>query len=292
MKTVTSAVCFPPEQLESADLLKQRISEVTLGDIDGPGAGPSRAVVPSPGPWGLWATLGLGLLIAGAFAGTQIVVGRIVFDAMVWAPEHEKLLGDPNHMETNGLFLALTTCGAAPVGVGVTCLFAWLRRGISISDYLGLKCVPARELFRWCVALLALGVLSDGLSSLLGRPIVPNVVVDSYRTAWSPPLLWIAVVVLAPLNEEIFFRGFLFAGIRRSPLGGRGAVLLTTLLWSAIHLQYDYYGRATIFASGLLLGYARLKTDSLYPTLLMHGLMNLVATIQAAIWVRFVVGAN
>src|SRR6266536_2729257 len=104
VKTVTSAVCFPPEQLESADLLKQRISEVTLGDIDGPGAGPSRAVVPSPGPWGLWATLGLGLLIAGAFVMTQIVVG-IVFVAVASATGQEKLLGDSQQLEANGLFI-------------------------------------------------------------------------------------------------------------------------------------------------------------------------------------------
>jgi len=71
-------------------------------------------------------------------------------------------------------------------------------------------------------------------------------------------------------------------------MGRRGAILLTSLLWSVIHFQYDWYGVASIFASGLLLGYARMKTNSIIPTILMHSLMNLVATIQVAILIRFV----
>ena len=69
--------------------------------------------------------------------------------------------------------------------------------------------------------------------------------------------------------------------------GGWGAILLTSTLWSVIHVQYDLYGVANIFAAGLLLGYARLKTNSILPTILMHALMNLAATIQVAALVWF-----
>ena len=51
-------------------------------------------------------------------------------------------------------------------------------------------------------------------------------------------------------------------------------------------LQYDLYGVATIFVSGLLLGYARLKTGSLYPTLFLHGLMNLIATVEVVVFLK------
>jgi membrane protease YdiL (CAAX protease family) len=100
------------------------------------------------------------------------------------------------------------------------------------------------------------------------------------------------VVVLAPLNEELFFRGFLFAGISRSRLGGAGAILLTALLWAVIHIQYDWYGVSNIFVIGLLLGYARWKTDSIVPPILMHGLMNLLTTIQVATLIRFIGSAK
>ena len=259
----------------------------------------SRVVPPPPGqadpapsaPWGVGATLGLGLVIALGFVLAQIVAG-IAFTFLAMATGHEEIMGVGNNLAENGLFVALTTCGAAPVGIGMTCLFAWLRRGISIRDYLGLKSVPGKEFVCWGIALLVFAVLSDGLTALLGRPIVPDVVLVSYKTAVFPPLLWLAVVFLAPLNEEIFFRGFLFAGLSRSRLGGWGAILLTSVLWSVIHLQYDYYGVGTIFVSGLLFGYARLKTNSIAPTILMHALMNLVTTIQVALLIRFAGGVN
>jgi len=308
MHCVAVAQSFPEEQLQAADLVKLKISEISLDDLAAFGVGGSGNVVAlrgsalegsrgagngsgGRGPWGLWATLGLALVIGAVFVLAQIVAG-ILAGFGVMATGGAEALRDPKQLESNGLFLALTTCGAAPAAIVATCLFAWLRRGMSIRDYLRLKAVPARVLFRWCLVLLALAVLSDGLTSLLGRPIVPEVVVTSYRTAWFPPLLWLAVVVLAPLNEEIFFRGFIFAGISRSRMGGWGAILLTSVLWAVIHVQYDWYGVATIFASGLLLGYARLRTNSIIPTIAMHALMNLVTTIQVATLLRIVGGSD
>jgi len=128
--------------------------------------------------------------------------------------------------------------------------------------------------------LLVMVVLSDGLTALMGRPIVPDIMVKAYQTAYFPPMLWLAVIVGAPLSEEIMFRGFLFKGILHSKLGGVGAVLMTSLIWSLIHAQYDWYGKATIFVSGLLIGSARLRTDSVYPGIVMHASMNLIATVQ------------
>lgn len=295
-------------QLQGADLVERNISDISLSDLVTAGAGPAdnldgsrlageegstaaRDASARSGPWGPWATLGFALAIALAFVVAQNVAG-IVFGIALMATGGGEILTDPTSLGANGLFLAVTTCGAVPVGIGATCFFAWLRRGISISEYLRLKAVSARDLLRWCLALLAFAVLSDALTGLLGRPLVPDVIVESYRTAGFPPLLWLAVVVLAPLNEEIFFRGFLFAGIGRSRAGGWGAILLTSLLWAFIHVQYDQYDVATIFAAGLLLGYARLKTNSIVPTIGMHALMNLVATIQVTALIRIESGAN
>jgi membrane protease YdiL (CAAX protease family) len=226
-------------------------------------------------------------VIAVAFVGAQIAAG-VIFTVAAMTSGHQEVLLDPKKLQTNGLFLALTTCGAAPVGIGLTWLFAWLRSGILVRDYLVLRRGSTQHLIRWCIALLALGAISDGLSALLGRPIVPDVIIESYQTAGSRPLLWFAVIVLAPINEEIFFRGFLFAGFSCSPVGAWATILLTSMLWSVIHFQYDWNGVAVIFASGLLLGSARLKTNSLYPCVLMHTLMNLIATIQVAALIQFV----
>ena len=88
--------------------------------------------------------------------------------------------------------------------------------------------------------------------------------------------------------EEIFFRGFLFQGIRYSRLGPIGAIGITSFFWAAIHLQYDIYGIATIFALGILFGIARLKTGSIHLLMVMHSLASLVATIEMVLSVHFV----
>ena len=131
-----------------------------------------------------------------------------------------------------------------------------------------------------CAALLAWLVVSDQLAVLFRQPVVPEVMIEAYRTAYLPPLLWLALIVGAPLSEEVFFRGFLFKGVLHSRSGGGGAVLLTSLLWSVVHLQYNAFGVAVIFFTGLLFGYVRWKTGSIFPGILMHALMNALATLQ------------
>jgi membrane protease YdiL (CAAX protease family) len=94
--------------------------------------------------------------------------------------------------------------------------------------------------------------------------------------------LWFAFILVAPLAEEAFFRGFLFTGVAHSRLGPAGAVVLSSLLWAALHLQYDLYGMAMIFLGGLLLGYARWQSRTVYVPFAMHVVQNLVATVEVA----------
>ena len=58
-------------------------------------------------------------------------------------------------------------------------------------------------------------------------------------------------------------------------------------VWAALHVQYDLFDISAIFVGGLLMGYARLRTDSIYPPLMMHALMNLIATIEVDLYMRF-----
>ncbi len=140
---------------------------------------------------------------------------------------------------------------------------------------------------KWLLFTVIFMVCSDTLTHFLNRPIVPPFMIDVYKTARFTPALYVALLLMAPVYEEIFFRGFIFQGIRYSRLGTAGAVILTTLGWSILHLQYDIYGIASIIVFGFLLGIARLKSNSIYVPIAMHSLNNLVATIQAAIFVKF-----
>ncbi|MCH6577752.1 MAG: CPBP family intramembrane metalloprotease [Proteobacteria bacterium] len=121
---------------------------------------------------------------------------------------------------------------------------------------------------------------SDLLSYSLGRPIVPEIMVELYRTSHFVALSWFAIVIAAPIFEEVFFRGFMFRGIQASGLGNGGAILITASTWAAMHAQYDAYGLATILVVGIFLGLARAVTGSLYLTTAMHMATNLIATIE------------
>lgn len=296
MRCVAVAQTFAPARLEGADLVRPTIAEVTVADLAGGGKPPplppsvaAPPMIPAPAavtagggsagkPLGFWATVGLGTVAGGAFVGVQAGVA-VVFVAASLALGKEAVR---ENLESNGLLLALAATVSAPVVVLFCWLFARIPAPTEPGRYLGFRRVSTGQVARWGVALLILVVLSDLLTTSLGRPIVPEFMQDAYASAGVLPLFWFGLVVAAPVAEETLFRGFLFEGLRQSPVGAAGAIVLTSAVWSAIHLQYDFYGVATIFAAGLLLGWARLRTGSVYTTMILHGLMNFIATLQTA----------
>lgn len=168
----------------------------------------------------------------------------------------------------------------------MVCLFAWARRGQPIMEYLGLKKPAARAVGNWILILAAFLCCTDLLTWLLGRAIVPEVMIRVYETAGSPLLLYLALLVVAPFSEEVYIRGFLFPGIRYSRLGAVGAILITALVWAGLHVQYDLYGMIIIFGMGVVLGFARLTTRSTSVTILMHAFANMVATSELLVKVH------
>jgi hypothetical protein len=86
-------------------------------------------------------------------------------------------------------------------------------------------------------------------------------------------LALVALVLIAPLAEELTFRGLCFATMGRYALPGSAALFalahgLPVLL-------------APIFVAGLALGWLRSSTGSLYPGLAVHMLLNAVALAGA-----------
>lgn len=305
MRCVAVAQTFPAERLQKADLVRHNLLQLTVEDLSGereaslcpPDGAPagfrdsSESIGDSESiseiqppqqkirPWGFWATVGLTLVIAIAFVLAQTAVFAVWLIA-----SHSKTA--PTDAASNGFILALTTCVTTPVVFGLAWLFSRIRVGSQAAHYLGLRSVPRKEYLRWSVGILVLVVISDGITKLMGRPIVPDFMLDAYKSAGFAPLFWLALIVAAPLTEETLFRGFLFEGILHSRSGAAGAIIISAIWWACIHLQYDLYGIATIFVSGLFLGYVRLKTGSIFVTVFLHGLMNFIATTEVAVLLK------
>ncbi len=235
------------------------------------------------GPWGLWPTMGFSLVIGVGYFLVQTVL--VIAAVILAARGREQFDIDEfgRTLTTNGLFWSIATCAGAPVIIGLTVFFAAAARGITVRDYLALHGPGRKTVGKWCLVALLFIAATDSITYLIQGRIVPPVMEQVYGTAQFVPLLWLAFVVVAPFTEELFIRGFLFQGVVHSRLGPAGAIVLTSVVWSILHTQYDLYGIALIFLAGLLLGYARLRSGSVYVPVAMHMVQNLVATLEVAI---------
>ncbi len=185
----------------------------------------------------------------------------------------------------SGLLLAVSTLVAAPVGIGLTIMAARFRRGMRLADYLALRVPCAVTVVHWFWYLIVFAVLFHAAEYLLGRPFITDFELMLFQTAYSVPLLLLAVVIAAPCLEELFFRGFVFTGILASRLGMIGALFCTSALWAIMHAtQYAPTELLLILLGGMLLGYARWKTRSIYVPIGLHALWNLMSAVETMIY--------
>jgi membrane protease YdiL (CAAX protease family) len=93
-------------------------------------------------------------------------------------------------------------------------------------------------------------------------------------------LLIFTAVFLGPFSEEVMFRGYLLPAFAKTRLGISGATLLTSATWSLTHYQYTWPGIFSVFVTGIVLSILRIKVGSVWPCILLHGLINLIIMIS------------
>ncbi|MBI4219272.1 MAG: CPBP family intramembrane metalloprotease [Chloroflexi bacterium] len=93
--------------------------------------------------------------------------------------------------------------------------------------------------------------------------------------------LWLALFVVgavAPFAEEIFFRGFAYAGVRRE-LGIALGVVASAALFALFHVDPTVFVPTFIF--GIVLAWVYIQTGSIWPAMFAHALNNAVALLVA-----------
>jgi membrane protease YdiL (CAAX protease family) len=155
----------------------------------------------------------------------------------------------------------------------------WLlrRRKIDLSKNLGLYHFNRNALIYSLVAYLILYLVLTAYSYAF--QISPPEEFIKLMQATPFVLNFLMVVIGAPIVEELLFRGFLFSQLKTTKLGINGSIILTSLIWTSIHLQYDLFLLIPIFLIGLLLGYLMHKYNSLYLVIIVHAVHNLQATL-------------
>lgn len=91
---------------------------------------------------------------------------------------------------------------------------------------------------------------------------------------------WIAILLVGAVQpaivEELAFRGVILSGLM-GPLTTKEAIVVSALLFMTIHLTIA--GFPHLFLIGLLLGYFRVASGSLYPGMLLHFTHNLLCLV-------------
>lgn len=142
---------------------------------------------------------------------------------------------------------------------------------------------PVRFAALWAAAMgLAYAVNTATLlfTGLLGR-LRGEAVVNPVETlaVYPPALNALLVCVIAPVCEELLFRGLLLGRLR--PYGERFALAASALCFGLFHGNLNQFFYA--FVLGLVLGGLMLVTGSLRQTVLLHALVNGFSLLQSGL---------
>ena len=89
--------------------------------------------------------------------------------------------------------------------------------------------------------------------------------------------LFLAVVIMAPIGEEMVFRGFLQKFLEQHWKDITRAVLVSSLLFAMIH--FNPFWTIQIYLLGVILGFLSWKTNSIIPSIILHSMNNGIAFI-------------
>ena len=232
--------------------------------------------------WGPWATLawaaGGGLVMA-----ASQTIGEIIF--LLWSgmvhPDRPIPL---DKIASNGPLLTFALLISAPFVLGYFALAVRLAKA-SLVDYLALKWP------RWwhiAVGIVVLGLVLfvAGVVADASGQQIPEFMTETFSTARAAgvlPLFVFSFVVLAPLEEELLFRGFIYRGLVPT-LGPVLTIVLTSAVWAIMHyLQYSWFYVGEIFLLGVTFGWLRWLSRSLISTIVLHIANNGLAVISMAV---------
>ena len=163
-----------------------------------------------------------------------------------------------------GLFTAITEAGLL-----VPVWWLVMRRHSVGWDALGLRPFGAGSLGIGC-GLMIMSLLFNAVwASILAifdlRAQVD--LVPIFAELSSPWWLLLAGIVVAPVVEELFFRGFLYAGLAQR-YSWRRAAVISSALFALIHLQP--LAIPPIFILGYIFAYLYRRSGSIWPAVVMH----------------------
>jgi len=250
----------------------------------------------SVGPAGPQAAAGLGLSVAAIavyFAGQlalQLVGGLLLVATGLVDPAVLGMAGGgPAGGAGSTTLLALVVASQLAGAAGVLVLLR--RRGVVLRQVVG----PVRPIRRSIAIGAGLGVLAlvgsrivvGVLMALSGSEAAPEQVLtsDLVDTPGRIALAVLAAVVLAPVVEEVLFRGLLHRSLRRR-LPVASATVISSVLFAVVHVEIAMsqplalVGLALV---GVVLALAYERTGSLVVPVVIHAVHNAITVVAVVV---------
>jgi membrane protease YdiL (CAAX protease family) len=233
-----------------------------------------------PRVWKFWGTC-----LWGLFAALMMFAGQLAVVAV-------EVVRSSEPIDIGSLIVKTVSSGTAValsviMGLPAVCVALWIAIRVarnSFADYLALRGTSWKNVLLGIVSLVVLVGGWEIAARTTGHNSSPGFMLDVLKSAQADGTVWLLVLAIcvgAPLTEELLARGFLYRGWSESVLRPVGAIVGSSLVWTAMHAQYyDPFLFSQVFSMGLLFGYLRYRSGSLWLTVLLHGLNNLAATVQ------------
>lgn len=144
---------------------------------------------------------------------------------------------------------------------------------------------------RALVAYLAVIPVCWGLLMIMRRAVLPPEQIQEHEMltalaemggVWRVLVIF-AAVVLAPLAEEIFFRGLLQSMLRRYLGHAWGGILITSAFFAIVHVPH-YDTMPALFVLSVVLGYNYERCGRLYAPILIHVIFNGESILSALVY--------
>ena len=231
--------------------------------------------LPATQPFEPWLVVLIAFVV---FLGSEIAAVLLLelINARPSVPTGSSLMAEAGTNPDVGRYFVDLTLVRGTIGIAV--LYGLIRQRVDhqVWNFMALIPVPPLTFLRWVGYTILVVVAAELLEPLLRDSLGGNGPDDPLGNAELSLVMVLAVVVVAPIFEEIVFRGFLFDGLRGTSLGTLGSALLLTSIWTLLHAQPDPATMVFVFALGLVFSFARIITGSLIVPIGLHGLFNAV----------------